>query len=45
MLELESEDAFITEKMFEVLYRGEANNVPIIIGINSEESISQNTGM
>ncbi|RZB39577.1 venom carboxylesterase-6-like, partial [Asbolus verrucosus] len=43
VIELDSEDAFLTEKMFEVISRGDASKVPIIIGINSEESLSQNT--
>ncbi|XP_044260980.1 juvenile hormone esterase-like [Tribolium madens] len=43
VVELDSKNAFLTENMFEILDRGDANNVPVIIGINSEESLSQNT--
>jgi hypothetical protein len=45
VIEVESEEAFLTEQMFEVINSGDANRVPIIIGINSEESLSQSTGI
>ncbi|KAF7284768.1 hypothetical protein GWI33_021636 [Rhynchophorus ferrugineus] len=39
ILEVESEDSFLTEPMYEVLESGNFNQVPIIIGHNSEESL------
>ena len=45
VIELESDDSFLTEKMFEIVKNGEASRVPIMIGINSEEGISQSTGI
>ncbi|KAJ3642769.1 hypothetical protein Zmor_025525 [Zophobas morio] len=45
VIELESDDSFLTEKMFEIVKKGEASRVPVIIGINSEEGISQSTDL
>ncbi|XP_018565110.1 cholinesterase 2-like [Anoplophora glabripennis] len=39
VLEVEHEGAFLTENMYESLEAGDINKIPLIIGINSEESL------
>ncbi|XP_970253.2 juvenile hormone esterase-like [Tribolium castaneum] len=43
VIEPDHENAFLTEKMFKILDRGGGAKVPVIVGINSEESLSRNT--
>ncbi|CAG9768474.1 unnamed protein product [Ceutorhynchus assimilis] len=39
-LEIDSEDAFITDSPYVLLENGDFNQVPIVIGVTSEESLS-----
>nr|WCC58185.1 carboxylesterase [Pharsalia antennata] len=39
VLEVEHDGAFLTENMYELLEAGDINKVPLLIGINSEESL------
>ncbi|XP_060530981.1 esterase E4-like [Cylas formicarius] len=39
VLEVEHESAFITERIYELFENGRFNKVPVIMGINAEESI------
>ncbi|KAJ8939592.1 hypothetical protein NQ318_010599 [Aromia moschata] len=41
VLEYEHDGAFLTKKMYEQLASGDINRVPLLIGINSEESLSK----
>lgn len=39
VVEVENDNAFITEKMYEAFAEGNYNQVPVIIGSNSEEDV------
>lgn len=44
MIEVEHPGAFITRKQYELFEEGSINNVPVMIGFNSEEEIVLLTG-
>ncbi|KAJ8971263.1 hypothetical protein NQ317_011622 [Molorchus minor] len=41
VIEKEGEDSFLTKEMYEQLESGDINRVPLLIGINSEESLGK----
>ena len=45
MIEVEHEDAFITQKMYGLLLAGDFVQVPVLMGINSEESLYDAGGL
>lgn len=45
VLEVKNPDAFITKKMFGLVEAGNTVRLPILIGMNSEESVAFYTGM
>ncbi|KAJ8937471.1 hypothetical protein NQ314_011860 [Rhamnusium bicolor] len=44
VLEMEHDDAFLNELMYESLLRGRFNKVPLLLGFNSEESLFMTNG-
>ena len=45
VVEVKNEDAFMTRKMYGLLKAGNFINVPILMGINSEEMLFNNWGI
>lgn len=44
VIECDHEDAFVTERMYGSLEEGNFNKVPLMVGMMSEEAVSQAAG-